>query len=104
MSATSGGMDDRSRAFRRRFFPEASASDWRDWRWQLKHRLRDRETLARVFALTSDEEDTLRRLGNRIPVSLTPYYASRLFPDPAGHPLRPTVIPQSAEFTVSPGE
>src|SRR5690349_17871984 len=28
----------KTRAFRRRFFPDVSDSDWNDWRWQSRHR------------------------------------------------------------------
>ncbi|HMO49637.1 MAG TPA: KamA family radical SAM protein [Kiritimatiellia bacterium] len=94
-------MDGISRVFKRRFFPAATTRDWRDWRWQLKHRLRDREGLAAVFELTADEEAALARLGDRLPVGLSPYYASRVA---SGGPLRATVIPATAEFVHAPGE
>ena len=97
-------MDALSRDFKKRFFPGASARDWRDWRWQLKHRMRDLASIERVFELSDDERAALERLGNRLPVGITPYYASRLFPEAATHPLRPTVIPVTDEFTHSPGE
>ena len=84
----------------RRFVPSATRRDWSDWRWQLKHRLRDLEGMERVFQLTDDERDAVRRLGDRLPLGLTPYYASVI-----GHsPLRKTKIPRTAEFLQSPGE
>jgi len=97
-------MDSCSRTFLRRFFPAASAADWRDWRWQVKHRMRDVESLARVFELTDDERQAMQQLGDRLPVGISPYYASRLFPHPESHPLRKTVIPRTAEFIQAPGE
>jgi len=97
-------MDSISRQFKRRFFPAASASDWNDWRWQIKHRLRDQESLAGVFELTAGERAALDKLGDRLPVGISPYYASRLFPEPMRHPLRATVIPREEEFIHSPGE
>jgi len=97
-------MDAISRQFKRRFYPAVKAADWNDWRWQIKNRLRDHEGLARIFELTVDERAALEKLGDRLPVGISPYYASRLFPDPAQHPLRPTVIPRTDEFIQSPGE
>ena len=97
-------MDPLSRDFKKQFYPDATARDWRDFRWQLKHRMRDRASIERVFALTADEACALERLGDRLPVGITPYYASRLFPSPETHPLRATVIPTTAEFLHSPGE
>jgi lysine 2,3-aminomutase len=98
--------DAAARALLRRCYPGATLADWRDARWQLKNRMHDREGLARVFHLTPDEEVALDRLGGHLPVGLTPFYASRLDGgDPATvHPLRRTVIPTSAEFTLAPGE
>ena len=87
-------------AFRRRHFPGATAREWNDWRWQLKHRLRDLEDLERVFALTDDERAAVQQLGARLPLGLTPYYAS-LLGSPA---LRRTKIPSTAEFVRGPGE
>lgn len=66
--------------------------------------MRDAESLSRVLELTHDETSALRHLGGRLPVGITPYYASRLHPDPASHPLRKTIVPASAEFLHSPGE
>ncbi len=97
-------MDALAREFKKRFFPRATAKDWRDWRWQTRHRLRDRETIEHVFTLTTDEQLALDRLGDRLPVGITPYYASRLFSGTDHHPLRRTVIPSLAEFDHAPGE
>ncbi|HMP89778.1 MAG TPA: KamA family radical SAM protein [Kiritimatiellia bacterium] len=97
-------MDALSRQFLKQFYPEASVSDWNDWRWQIKRRMRDRDSLEKVFALTDDEKVALDKLGNRLPVGLSPYYASRLLADPDHHPLRKTVIPSTEEFIHSAGE
>lgn len=97
-------MAVRSRTqFRRRFFPEATAREWNDWRWQLRHRITDLDGLERLFRLSPDEREAVRRL-NRLPLGLTPYYASLLDPDDPAQALRRTKIPATAEFIVSPGE
>ncbi|MFH0909072.1 MAG: KamA family radical SAM protein [bacterium] len=87
--------------FRKRFFPGASAADWNDWRWQLRNRIRDFEGLQRVFTLSDDEQEAVIRIGGRLPLGITPYYASRVA---ESAPLRKTKIPQTAEFVRSPGE
>ncbi len=97
-------MDSASRNFLRRFYPGARAADWHDWRWQVKNRMRDAESLARVFSLSDDESAALARLGDRLPVGISPYYASRICSSGDIHPLRRTVIPTMAEFNHSPGE
>lgn len=90
-------------AFRRRHFPGATAREWNDWRWQLRHRITDLDGLERILRLSEDERAAVRKL-NRLPLGLTPYYASLLDPDNPAQPLRRTKIPSTAEFIRHPGE
>ena len=90
--------------FRRRFYPDAAVADWNDWRWQVRHRIRNMENLSRILQLSEDEltKDTLP--ARQLPIAITPYYASLLDRDNAQQPLRRTVVPVSAESLRSPGE
>ncbi len=97
-------ISDRTRDFMRRCFPDATDTQWNDWKWQLRMRIRDGETLARAFNLTDDERDTVRELGGQLPVGITPYYASLIDPDNALDPLRKTLVPTSHEFNHVPAE
>lgn len=90
--------------FRRRFFPEASRTEWNDWRWQLRNRLRDLKALRRIVPLTADEEQAVSRLGDHLPVGITPYYASLIDPFDARDPLRKTLIPTAGELVQTLGE
>jgi len=94
----------RTALFLKQFFPGASLDDWNDWRWQLRHRIVDIDTLGRFLHLSDDE----RRIGARgtkgFPMAITPYYASLLDPEDPFQPLRRTVVPVSAEVVYSPGE
>ena len=45
----------REREFRRRAFPAATAADWADWRWQLRHRARTAAAVARALDLSPRE-------------------------------------------------
>ncbi|MDP2839600.1 MAG: hypothetical protein Q8O11_06040, partial [Syntrophales bacterium] len=47
--------DSRTRAFRKRFFPDTTLKEWNDWHWQLRNRIRDAETLGRMIHLSEDE-------------------------------------------------
>lgn len=82
-------------------FADVPARDWNDWRWQLRNRIRDLESLQRLFTLTDDEREAVIRLGSRLPLGLTPYYAGRVAQSAA---LRKTKIPRLAEFEAKPGE
>ncbi len=93
-----------SRRFRKRFFPEASADDWSDWRWQLRARVKSLVELERIFTLNDDEREAVRRKSGSLPVGITPYYATRLsLTDPADG-LRRTHIPVGDEYIKLEGE
>jgi len=97
-------QSERSRAFRRRFFPNASAAVWNDWRWQLQHRIRDLAGLSRVFRLSDDERAAVARHTGPLPVGITPYYASLLSETDPDQPLRRTHIPVHGEYLRTEGE
>ncbi len=90
---------ERSRAFQRRFFPAAAASDWNDWRWQSRNRISDLAGLARVIQLSAGEEDAIRRHTGPLPVGITPYYASLLSETDPNQPLRRTHVPVGGEYS-----
>jgi len=94
----------RAHAFRKRFFPTVRAHDWQDWRWQLRHRLKDLDALARIVRLSDDERTAIARHQGPLPVGITPYYASLLDPDNPHHPLRYSVVPVNSEYVRTPGE
>jgi len=93
-----------SRAFRRKHFPEASAADWGDWRWQIRNRIRTLAQLEGVFALSDDERAAISRHHGSLPVGITPYYASLMSADDSQEPLRRTHIPVGDEYVRAPGE
>jgi lysine 2,3-aminomutase len=93
-----------SRAYWQRFHPEVPQADWSDWKWQLRHRIRDLAALEQVFELSPDEREAVQRLGDGLPVGITPYYAALMDPADPEDPLRKTMIPLTGELTQGPGE
>jgi len=94
----------RTALFLKQFFPGASLDDWNDWRWQLRHRIVDIDTLGHFLHL-SDDERTINDHGMKgFPMAVTPYYASLLDRENPRQPLRRTVVPTIAEKVCSPGE
>jgi lysine 2,3-aminomutase len=93
-----------ARAFQKKFFPDASAADWSDWRWQLRTRIKSLEALERVFTLSDDERDAVMRHQGSLPVGITPYYASLLDRDNPQDGLRRTHVPVGQEYLRTPGE
>lgn len=97
-------ISERSRDIRDRAYPDATDEQWNDWKWQLRHRVKDVEGLSRILHLTDDERDTVNQLGGQLPVGITPYYASTLDPHNPLNGLRKTMVPTSAEFIHTRGE
>ncbi len=95
---------ERTRAFRKVFFPQAAAEDWNDWRWQMRNRIRSQEALSRIFDLSDGEQEALARHQGGLPVGITPYYASLMGLDDPDEPLRRTHIPVGQEYLQLPGE
>ncbi|MEZ6037340.1 MAG: KamA family radical SAM protein [Planctomycetota bacterium] len=97
-------IGERARAFREAHFPNATDAEWHDWKWQLRHRVRDLRALEKMLVLTEDERTMVASLGDRLPVGITPYYASLMDPNDPQEGLRRTMVPVGAETIESPIE
>jgi len=93
-----------SRAFRKKYYPEASETEWNDWRWQLRNRVRDIRNLERMVELTENEREAIERHRGSLPVGINPYYASLVDPRDPEQPIRRTVVPVLNEYLHAPGE
>jgi lysine 2,3-aminomutase len=96
-------INPRSSAFRRRYFPGISAKEWNDWRWQLRNSFKDLEQLERILLLSPSERTALQA-NRKLPMQITPYYASLLDAADSSTALRRTVVMTSEEFRKTPGE
>ena len=70
---------------------------WRDWRWQLSHRLNSIEEISSIINLTPEEIEGLSA-PDRFRVDITPYFANLIDPDDPNCPIRRQVIPTGAEL------
>lgn len=93
-----------ARAFKNRFYPDATAVEWNDWRWQIRHRIKTLPDLARIIRLSPAEEQAISAHRGPLPAGITPYYAHLLDPDDPSQGLRRTHVPVLDEFAFSPGE
>jgi lysine 2,3-aminomutase len=78
--------------------------EWNDWHWQMRHSLRHLEQLEAVFDLSDDERAAINALGDGLPISVTPFYASLMDPKNSDCALRRTILPSQAEALVGPDE
>src|SRR6185503_1634033 len=90
--------------FRRRFFSQASAADWNDWRWQARNRVKDLDGLSRILVLSDDEREAISRHTGSLPLGVTPYYLSLFDREDPQQGLRRTHMPALGEYLRIPGE
>ena len=93
-----------TRAFYRQFYPDTTAAEWNDWRWQLRSRVRTLAELERIFVLSEDERSAVAQHTGSLPVGITPYYASLMDREDASEPLRRTHVMAGGEYVRLPGE
>ncbi|TVP85563.1 MAG: lysine 2,3-aminomutase [Acholeplasmataceae bacterium] len=83
-----------------RYFKDVSETDWSDWKWQTKHRIRSVEQLRRYLTLTPEEEKMVQDVLIRFRMAITPYYLTLIDPLDPDCPIRLQAIPVSGELLV----
>ena len=94
----------RSRAFRKKHFPEISRIEWFDWRWQFQNAIRDVHSLDTIIRLSDNERQAMMHPSGDLPVAITPYYASLISTDDPASALRRSVVPVVDECLHTKGE
>ena len=80
---------------------DVTEEEWNDWRWQVRNRIKDVETLSKVINLTEQEKKDIQEVMKKFRVGITPYYASLMDPDDPNDPIRKQAVPTIAETHVS---
>ncbi|HEX8385378.1 MAG TPA: KamA family radical SAM protein [Rubricoccaceae bacterium] len=75
----------------------ASADEWADWRWQMRHRVHTLDALARYVRPTADEAAGVEATAGVFRWTITPYYASLMDPLDPACPVRRQVVPLASE-------
>ena len=66
-----------------KIYPDASISNWKNWKWQIKHSIKDVESFEKMLNIKFDQklktkiDETIKRF----PISITPYYLSLIDTD-----------------------
>ena len=97
-------VSTRSSEFMRRYFPLTNIDLWNDWRWQLRNSFTNLEVLSKIMVLSDDEVYAINKLKNRLPLRISPHFASLIYDSEPGDPLRRTVIPSSSELITTEAE
>lgn len=93
-------IDEYERA-RRRILDslQAGENDWNDWRWQLRHRVSDVETLSRYVELSKEEREEIAEVSKQFRWALSPYYLALVMADEPHGALWKQSIPSIQEVT-----
>ena len=72
----------RQQQITRRLDESAAVANWRDWRWQMRHAVRDLDTFERLLgiALPDEQRQEFADTIAKFPMSITPYYLSLIAP------------------------
>ncbi len=82
---------------------QATAQDWRNWRWHLKNRITTPELLNEYLPLSPLQLEEIERTGALYRWAVSPYYLSLIDPGDPADPIRAQAIPSSAECIDSGG-
>jgi lysine 2,3-aminomutase len=89
--------------FRKIYYPDASDQDWNSWAWQLGHSISSWDQLGRFIRLSPEELQSAEQK-KKLPIRITPYYASLIDPEDPHQPIRRTMIPVYDELVLAPEE
>ncbi len=85
-------------------FKDVKEEDWKDWRWQQRHAIRDIPTLEKVIEISEEEHDHLSQTLRKFKMAITPYYAALMDKRNRKCPVRMLAVPVLDELFVSPSD
>ncbi len=97
-------VSNRNTDFISRYFPLATVALWNDWRWQLRNSITSLEGLRKIMRLSEKEIMAVNNLKGRLPLRITPYFASLIYNSEPSNPLRRIVVPVVEELIQLPDE
>jgi len=83
---------------------DASISNWKNYKWQLRHAIKDIDTFEDVACIKFDEEEkqVYEKVLKKFPLSITPYYLSLIdFDDYKNDPIFIQSFPDPRELVIS---
>ena len=89
---------------RKQINPDTLDSHWQDWKWQVRHAVRDIDTFERLLGVTFEPGRRVQLIKTleTFPLSVTPYYLSLIDPsDYENDPVFKQAFPSSCELNVA---
>ncbi|MGB9682031.1 MAG: lysine 2,3-aminomutase [bacterium] len=72
--------------------------EWNDWKWQLRNRITDLDSLKSILILTEEDKAQIRESLRYLKMSITPYYVSLIDPYDPIDPIRLQSVPSILEL------
>ncbi|MDY0023839.1 MAG: lysine 2,3-aminomutase [Candidatus Izemoplasmatales bacterium] len=82
------------------YFPNVSDTDWKDWRWQVRNRIKTVEDLNKYIKLTDEEKRDISNVLSKFRMAITPYFLCLIDPNNPDCPIRKQAIPSIYEMHV----
>jgi lysine 2,3-aminomutase len=86
------------------YWPDVAASQWSDYKWQLRHRVDSLAELEKHLDLTDVERAGVLLAGHKLAMSITPHFFNLIDRDDPDCPIRRQVIPRIEEGWNAPEE
>jgi lysine 2,3-aminomutase len=80
---------------------DVKEEEWNDWKWQVKNRITDVQTLSKVINLMPEEEKAIKRCLETLRMAITPYYACLIDKNDEKDPIRMQAVPTINELIIS---
>lgn len=97
-------VSNRSTEFMHRYFPLTTIDSWNDWKWQLRNAITSIDDLQKIMKLSQKEIMAINNIKGRLPLRITPYFASLIYKSKFSDPLRRNVVPVVEELITKSSE
>jgi lysine 2,3-aminomutase len=81
-----------------RFFGHVSDENWNDWKWHFRNRISSVDELTRHIPLSAKDQEQIRLVTTKYPLSVTPYYFSLIDWSNPDDPVRIQAVPSFKEI------
>ena len=79
---------------------DVEEDEWNDWKWQLRNRIMDLDTLKKVINLTPIEDEGVKSSLGKLRMAITPYWITLIDKDNPDDPIRRQAIPTIKELEI----
>ncbi|SFR02931.1 lysine 2,3-aminomutase [Desulfoscipio geothermicus] len=80
------------------YYQDVPASDWNDWRWQIRNRITSVDKLREVLGIQDEEAGEISRCLKHFRMAITPYYASLIDSSNKDCPIKRQAVPTIDEL------